>query len=270
MKFDTPATKQPHRPAEGRRQARRSHRRPAQDHRHRALRQRPARRRREPGVRLHRRARPSPRAASPRWTSPPRRPRPACIAIVTAQNAGKLGKGNFNTALLLGGPRSSITTRRSRSSWPRPSSRRARRPTWCASQYARGEGRVRPGRGEGPAPSRPTASAAPAESEVGDFAGAFAAAPVQLDATYTTAHESHSMMEPHATHRRVGWRPAHALDLEPDDRLDRGRHGEDARHPEGEGAASCRPTSAAASARSCGCARTRCWPRSARARRAGR
>ena len=30
---------------------------------------------------------------------------PGVIAIVTAQNAGKLGKGNFNTALLLGGPK---------------------------------------------------------------------------------------------------------------------------------------------------------------------
>src|SRR5688572_20210507 len=29
---------------------------------------------------------------------------PGVIAIVTAQNAGKLAKGNFNTALLLGGP----------------------------------------------------------------------------------------------------------------------------------------------------------------------
>src|ERR671921_1768563 len=29
---------------------------------------------------------------------------PGVIAIVTAQNAGKLGKGNFNTALLLAGP----------------------------------------------------------------------------------------------------------------------------------------------------------------------
>ena len=30
---------------------------------------------------------------------------PGVIAIVTAQNAGKLTKGNFNTAMLLGGPR---------------------------------------------------------------------------------------------------------------------------------------------------------------------
>src|ERR687893_2768688 len=29
---------------------------------------------------------------------------PGVITIVTAQNAGKLSKGNFNTALLLGGP----------------------------------------------------------------------------------------------------------------------------------------------------------------------
>jgi len=39
----------------------------------------------------------------------------------------------------------------------------------------------------------------PPDSAVGDFAGAFAAAPVQLDETYTTPLQSHAMMEPHAT-----------------------------------------------------------------------
>jgi xanthine dehydrogenase YagR molybdenum-binding subunit len=39
----------------------------------------------------------------------------------------------------------------------------------------------------------------PADSAVGDFAPAFAAAPVQLDVTYTTPLQSHAMMEPHAT-----------------------------------------------------------------------
>ena len=34
---------------------------------------------------------------------------------------------------------------------------------------------------------------------MGDFAGAFAAAPVQLDVTYTTPLQSQAMMEPHAT-----------------------------------------------------------------------
>src|ERR1700688_1135359 len=40
---------------------------------------------------------------------------------------------------------------------------------------------------------------APADSAVGDFAGAFASAPVQLDVTYTTPLQSHAMMEPHAS-----------------------------------------------------------------------
>ncbi len=39
----------------------------------------------------------------------------------------------------------------------------------------------------------------PADTAVGDFAGAFAAAPVQLDATYTTPDQAHAMMEPHAS-----------------------------------------------------------------------
>ena len=39
----------------------------------------------------------------------------------------------------------------------------------------------------------------PPDSAVGDFAGAFAAAPVQLDVTYTTPLQSQAMMEPHAT-----------------------------------------------------------------------
>src|SRR3954465_14220789 len=38
-----------------------------------------------------------------------------------------------------------------------------------------------------------------ADSAIGDFASAFAAAPVQVDLTYTTPLQSHAMMEPHAT-----------------------------------------------------------------------
>ncbi|KMO42465.1 xanthine dehydrogenase [Methylobacterium variabile] len=42
-------------------------------------------------------------------------------------------------------------------------------------------------------------SGADGAERVGDFEGAFAQAPVTLDETYTTADESHAMMEPHAT-----------------------------------------------------------------------
>src|SRR6202165_1168360 len=38
-----------------------------------------------------------------------------------------------------------------------------------------------------------------ADSAVGDFASAFAGAPVQVDVSYTTPLQSHAMMEPHAT-----------------------------------------------------------------------
>jgi xanthine dehydrogenase YagR molybdenum-binding subunit len=40
---------------------------------------------------------------------------------------------------------------------------------------------------------------APPDSAIGDFAGAFATAPVTIDVTYTTPLQSHAMMEPHAT-----------------------------------------------------------------------
>jgi len=38
----------------------------------------------------------------------------------------------------------------------------------------------------------------PADSAVGDFAGAFASAPVTVDLSYTTPHHIHAQMEPHA------------------------------------------------------------------------
>ena len=45
----------------------------------------------------------------------------------------------------------------------------------------------------------PPEDSAPPQSSVGEFDLAFAAAPMKLDATYTTPHQSHAMMEPHAT-----------------------------------------------------------------------
>jgi xanthine dehydrogenase YagR molybdenum-binding subunit len=63
--------------------------------------------------------------------------------------------------------------------------------------YARTPGRfaLRSGLGQARAPQ----GGAPPDSAVGDFAGAFAAAPVRLDVTYTTPLQSQAMMEPHAT-----------------------------------------------------------------------
>jgi xanthine dehydrogenase YagR molybdenum-binding subunit len=45
----------------------------------------------------------------------------------------------------------------------------------------------------------PKGAHGPADTETGDFEIAFAAAPVKIDAVYTTPHQIHAMMEPHAT-----------------------------------------------------------------------
>ena len=45
----------------------------------------------------------------------------------------------------------------------------------------------------------PEQAQTPADTAEGDFAIAFAAAPVQVDVTYTTPEQTHAMMEPHAT-----------------------------------------------------------------------
>ena len=123
---------------------------------------------------------------------------PGVIAIVTAQNAGKLGKGNFNTARLLGGPKVEHY-HQAIALVVADTFEQARAAAHLVRvQYARDKGAFDLASARGAA--KPAASfGAPAETAVGDFAGAFSAATVQLDATYATAHESHSMMEPHAS-----------------------------------------------------------------------
>jgi CO/xanthine dehydrogenase Mo-binding subunit len=65
--------------------------------------------------------------------------------------------------------------------------------------YARVDGRFELAAQRGSAPLAPAYILGPPESRINDFDGAFAAAPVQLDETYTTPDHSHAMMEPQAT-----------------------------------------------------------------------
>ena len=123
---------------------------------------------------------------------------PGVITIVTAQNAGKLGKGNFNTARLLAGPEIEHYHQAVALVVAETFEQARAAAHLVRVNYARSKGSF------DLAAVKDTAKgvdsfAGPPETAVGDFAGAFATAPVQLDATYTTAHESHSMMEPHAT-----------------------------------------------------------------------
>jgi xanthine dehydrogenase YagR molybdenum-binding subunit len=125
---------------------------------------------------------------------------PGVLAIVTARNAGKLGKGSFNTAQLLGGPAIDhyhqavalvVATTFEQA-------RAAAQLVHITYQRAPGKYDLAAQKAGAPMP-KPTAFSGPPESRVGDFAGAFAAAPVQFDATYTTPDQTHAMMEPHAS-----------------------------------------------------------------------
>lgn len=121
---------------------------------------------------------------------------PGVLAVVTYRNAGKLTRGRFNTADLLAGPKVqhyhqavavvvAETFEQARSA-----------AALVDVDYARDGGAFDLVAAK---PGAPDATGSDAPTAVGDFAGAFASAPVQLDQTYTTPDQSHAMMEPHAT-----------------------------------------------------------------------
>ncbi|MDB5378114.1 MAG: xanthine dehydrogenase [Rubritepida sp.] len=121
---------------------------------------------------------------------------PGVLAIVTAENAGPLGKGNYNVAKLLGGPEVEHY-HQAIAIVVAATFEQARAAAYLVKvDYAESQGAfdLAGAKAAGLGPSQATPDA-----RVGDFAHAFAAAPVQLDATYTTPDQSHSMMEPHAS-----------------------------------------------------------------------
>lgn len=127
---------------------------------------------------------------------------PGVLAIVTADNAGKLGKGDFNTAKLLGGPevdhyhQAIAVVVAETFEQARAAANRIR------VEYVRRKGRfdLAAQRQSAPLTGNPYgADKKPREIRTGTFEPAFAAAPIKLDATYTTPDQSHAMMEPHAS-----------------------------------------------------------------------
>jgi xanthine dehydrogenase YagR molybdenum-binding subunit len=121
---------------------------------------------------------------------------PGVIAIVTAQNAGKLNKGNFNTAMLLGGPRIEHYHQAVALVVAETFEQARDAAHLVRIKYAREQGSfdLKAVRNKATAPKSEAA-----ESKVGNFTGAFASSPVRHEAEYHTAYESHSMMEPHAS-----------------------------------------------------------------------
>ncbi|MDV3456032.1 aldehyde oxidoreductase molybdenum-binding subunit PaoC [Sphingomonas sp. HF-S4] len=120
---------------------------------------------------------------------------PGVIAIVTADNAGKLGLGSNNTARLLGGPEIEHYHQAVALVVAESFEQARAAAALVRVDYTRAKGKfdlAAARDGAEPPKGQP-------DVKVGDFAGAFAAAPVQLDATYTTPDHAHAMMEPHAS-----------------------------------------------------------------------
>jgi xanthine dehydrogenase YagR molybdenum-binding subunit len=123
---------------------------------------------------------------------------PGVITIVTAQNAGKLVKGNFNTALLLAGPQIQHYHQAIAVVVAETFEQARAAAHLIHVKYDRSKGAFDLDKERPKSVAKDDMSTA-GESAVGNFSAAYASAPVQLDATYSTSHESHSMLEPHAT-----------------------------------------------------------------------
>jgi xanthine dehydrogenase YagR molybdenum-binding subunit len=125
---------------------------------------------------------------------------PGVLAIVTARNAGTLGKGDKNTAKLLGGPEIEHYHQAVAIVVAGTFEQARDAAALLRIDYEKADGRFDLATAQdGAKPPKQTPLTGPPTSRVGDFESAFAAAPVQLDATYRTPDHSHSMMEPHAT-----------------------------------------------------------------------
>ncbi|ANV99284.1 aldehyde oxidoreductase molybdenum-binding subunit PaoC [Bradyrhizobium icense] len=123
---------------------------------------------------------------------------PGVRAIVTADNAGKLGKGDRNTAKLLGGPDIEHYHQAIALVVADTFEQARAAAELVRVDYVRTDGAFDLAAVKDIAKPRPVFGG-PADTAVGNFADAFAAAPVQLDATYTTPDQAHAMMEPHAS-----------------------------------------------------------------------
>ena len=119
------------------------------------------------------------------------------ISIVTADNAGKLGKGKYNAAKLLGGPEidhyhQAVAVVVAESFEQARSAAQLVKIVYDKAQGAFDLAATKDSAGQ---PSERSQQ----DKSVGDFSGAFAAAAVQLDQVYRTPDHAHAMMEPHAS-----------------------------------------------------------------------
>ncbi|AHF78138.1 Aldehyde oxidase and xanthine dehydrogenase [Sodalis praecaptivus] len=121
---------------------------------------------------------------------------PGVLAVVTADNAGRLGKGDKNTAALLGGPEIAHYHQAIALVVAETFEQARAAAALVEVHYRRQRGAYDLAR-EKPAVATPPESKP--DNVIGDFNGAFSSAALTLDATYSTPDQSHMAMEPHAS-----------------------------------------------------------------------
>ena len=126
---------------------------------------------------------------------------PGVLAVVTAANAGKLSKGDMNTAHLLAGPRIEHYHQAVALVVAETFEQARAASHLVRVKYVEEKGRFDLAAEKDKA-VKPDWESDPADSKAGNFQRGFDTAPVKLDATYTTPDQSHAMMEPHATTAR--------------------------------------------------------------------
>lgn len=124
---------------------------------------------------------------------------PGVLAVVTAASAGTLGKGDFNTAHLLGGPEIQHYHQAVALVVATSFEQARAAAALVRVQYDRANGQFDLAKSLDSAVKPPPSFGTDADSRFGDFDAAFASAPVKLDRKYTTPDHSHAMMEPHAS-----------------------------------------------------------------------
>ena len=124
---------------------------------------------------------------------------PGVLAVVTHANAGKLTKGRFNTAHLLGGPVIEHFDQALALVVADTFERARDAASLVRIDYAPEKGRFDLAAEKDKAGTPEGGFGGPADTKAGDFDGAFAKAAVKIDQRYTTPDQSHAMLEPHAT-----------------------------------------------------------------------
>jgi len=123
---------------------------------------------------------------------------PGVLAVVTAANAGKLNKGDMNTAHLLAGPNIEHYHQAVALVVAETFEQARAAAGLVKVNYTVQKGRFDLAAEKGNA-VKPEGESDPPDTKTGDFARGFETSPVKLDATYMTPDQSHAMMEPHAS-----------------------------------------------------------------------